>query len=372
MKRIGILINPIAGLGGSVALKGSDGADILQKARALGALPQSAQRARATLAQLAPYRSEVAFLTYGGAMGEQLLTELGFAPIVVGTPHTPTRAADTKNAARALRDAGAELLLFAGGDGTARDICEAVGQSILVLGIPAGVKMHSSVYALNPLSAGLAAAEYIQGKAAGRRSAEVMDIDEAQFRNGQVRARLYGSMDIPALSGHMQSAKSPNAPEEDEMLGMAGYIVNGMRPGELYFLGPGSTTFAIKADLGIAGTLLGIDVVRDGAPVLFDATEPQLWALLQEAKASAHIVVTLIGGQGLLFGRGNQQFSPRVLRHVGRSSIQVVATRGKLRALEGRPMMVDTGDSELDAALCGYMDIVVDYEQTVFYKVADR
>lgn len=369
---IGFIINPLAGLGGRVALKGSDGADIIARALALGGAPEAASRARAALEQLRPYQDSIHFLTYAGPMGAELLEEAGFSFTVVGEPQSPTTASDTIAAARAIRDAGAALLLFAGGDGTARDVCEALGNSLPVLGIPAGVKMHSAVYALNPQSAGLAAAEFICGKATGDRAAEVMDIDEDAFRQGRVSARLYGYMQVPCLSGHLQTSKSASNTDEEELVGMAGFIVNNMEPDALYFIGPGSTTMAIMEDLGLAGTLLGVDVVQNQGLVQADVNESQLFALLEQTDAPAYIIVTPIGGQGMLFGRGNQQFSPRILRRVGRANIQVVATRQKLRSLSGRPLVVDTGDAQLDAQLCGYQDVIVDYEQTVFYKISDR
>lgn len=368
---IGFFINPVAGLGGRAALKGSDGADIVALALALGGVPEAAIRAKDALSRLAPYKDKIHFLTYGGPMGEDILKETGFSYTALGCPQNPSTPADTAAAARAIRDGGAELLLFAGGDGTARDVCGALGQSLPVLGIPAGVKMHSSVYALNPRSAGLAAVEFLADKALGRRAAEVMDIDEEAFREGRVSARLYGYMDVPALFGHMQAPKSPNSADEDELLGMAGYIVNNMERDAFYCIGPGSTTMAILKDMGLMGTLLGVDVVRNGAHILADATEPQLWALLAETGQKAYIVVTPIGGQGVLFGRGNQQFSPRILRRVGKRNIVAVATRVKLRSLDGRPLVVDTGDPDLDAELCGYQDVIVDCEQTVFYKISD-
>ncbi|MEA5058543.1 MAG: ATP-NAD kinase family protein [Candidatus Pelethousia sp.] len=370
--QMGFFINPVAGLGGRVALKGSDGPDTVTRALALGGVPEAGIRAKAALLQLLPNKNSVHFLTYGGPMGETLLKEMGFSYAVLGQPQTPTVPADTMAAAKAVRDAGAELLLFAGGDGTARDVCEAVGQSLPVLGIPAGVKMHSSVYALNPKSAGLAAMEFLCGKATGRKKAEVMDIDEDAFRAGRVSARLYGYMDVPALGGHLQASKSSNTADEDELLGMAGYIVNNMEPDALYCIGPGSTTFPILEDMGLQGTLLGVDVVQNGEQVLSDASEAALWALLGGNDKKAYLVVTPIGGQGMLFGRGNQQFSPRIIRRIGKANMIVAATRAKLRSLEGRPLVVDTGDPDLDAALCGYQDVIVDYEQTVFYKISDR
>lgn len=369
---LGFFINPVAGLGGRAALKGSDGAEIVNRALALGIAPEAANRAKAALLALLPYKESLRFLTYGGAMGADILSEMGFAYTVMGQPANPSTAQDTMAAARALHAGGAELLLFAGGDGTARDVYEALGQSLPVLGIPAGVKMHSAVYALNPQSAGLAAAEFLAGQAGKGRPAEVMDIDEEAFRSGRVSARLYGYLEVPSLGRHLQTSKSASSPDEEELLGMAGYIVNNMEPDALYLIGPGSTTLAILDDLGLAGgTLLGVDVVQNKALILADATEAQLWELLEGA-GKAYIVLTPIGGQGMLLGRGNQQFSPRVLRRVGKANLQIVATRAKLRSLEGRPLVVDTGEAALDAELCGYRDVVVDYEQTVFYKISDQ
>lgn len=370
-RSVGFIINPLAGLGGQAALKGSDGRDTAARALALGAKPRAQARAKVALAQLTGWRDRVRFLTYGGPMGADALAEMGFTYTVLGWPHAPTAAVDTRAAARAFLQAGAELLLFAGGDGTARDICAAVGRKLLVLGIPAGVKMHSPVYALTPKAAGLAALDFLTGRAPGRKLMDVLDIDEEAFRAGRVQARLYGRLAVPALGGYLQAAKSAGPSEAEELAGMAGYVADGMEPGTLYFLGPGSTTFAIKEGLGIAGTLLGVDVVQNGGLRMADATERQLWALLQSPGQKAYIVVTPIGGQGVLFGRGNQQFSPRVLRRVGRGNILAVSTRAKLRGLEGKPLVADTGDEALDRELCGYLDVIVDYEQTVFYKLSD-
>lgn len=370
MKKVGIIINPVAGLGGSVALKGSDGAEAAAKAVALGAEPMAALRTRTALIQLANIYNEVEFLTCGGSMGEDTLRELELRYRVVHSPQTQvTTPEDTKNAAAAMLEEGAELIMFAGGDGTARDICAAVGTEITVIGIPAGVKIHSAVYALNPRNAGLAALEYLISENPQSGEAEVMDIDEEEFRQGRVRAKLYGYMNIPAESTRMQNTKSPNVSEGEELLDIAAYIADEMEEDILYFIGPGSTTRKIKEELGIDGTLLGVDAVLNGELVAKDVSERQIWELVEKHPAF-RIVVTVIGGQGVLFGRGNQQFSPRILNRAGRKNIIVAATHAKIRQLMGRPLIVDTGDSELDEALSGYTDIVAGYEQTVFYRIS--
>lgn len=367
MKKLGLIINPVAGIGGSAGLKGSDGEDILRRALELGAKPLAQQRAGTAVEQLAPIIGELEIVTYGGGMGEELLLSMGIPCRVLGRPANPSTPEDTRSAARAMAAEGVELLLFAGGDGTARDIC-AAGVSCPVLGIPAGVKIHSAVYALNPRSAGLAALEYLR-EGGGAAEAEVMDIDEGQFRQGRVAARLYGYLTTPAKRERMQSVKSPNAAEEEELLDIADYIAGEMEPDTVYIIGPGSTTRYITERLGLEGTLLGVDAVLNGELALKDAGEAQLWALISPPEVKAKIIVTIIGGQGLLFGRGNQQLSPRILRRVGRANIIPAAAHAKLRQLGGRPLWVDTGDAALDEELSGYMDVVAGYGQTVFYKV---
>lgn len=368
MKKVGLIINPVAGIGGRAGLKGSDGPETLKAALELGAEPQAQNRARTAVEQLLPISGNLEFLTYGGSMGQDMLSSLGLSPKVLGQPADPSTPEDTCRAAKAMADEGAELILFAGGDGTARDICGAIGEAVTVIGIPAGVKIHSAVYALNPRSAGFQAREYLSGSG-GSAPAEVMDIDEELFRSGRVAARLYGYMNIPSQNTRMQCAKCANSSEGDELIDIADFLAEEMEPDTLYLIGPGSTTARLKERLGIDGTLLGIDAVMDGKLIAKDANEPRIWELLQGG-GKVRIIVTIIGGQGLLFGRGNQQLSPRILRRLGRDSITVAATRAKLLQLQGRPLWVDTGDEELDRELSGYMEVVVGYQRTLMYKVS--
>jgi predicted polyphosphate/ATP-dependent NAD kinase len=149
--RLGLIVNPIAGIGGRVGLKGSDGAEIQQMALRLGAVPQAQVRAAAALEVLTPWQDALELVTPPGLMGEDLARSCGFAPQVIGLlPPGPTSAADTRRFAQAMSNQPVDLLLFAGGDGTARDICAVVGESHPVLGIPAGVKIHSAVFATRP------------------------------------------------------------------------------------------------------------------------------------------------------------------------------------------------------------------------------
>ena len=149
-RRLGVIVNPVAGIGGPVALKGSDGSDTLERARRLGAKPGSPGRAVQMLRGLASY-GEVEVFTYPGEMGRDEAVAAGVEHSVIGRIETEfTSAIDTIRAARDLDEAGVELLAFVGGDGTARDVLEAVGADLPTIGVPAGVKMHSSVFAVNP------------------------------------------------------------------------------------------------------------------------------------------------------------------------------------------------------------------------------
>ena len=368
MAKVGLIVNPVAGIGGRVGLKGSDGIEIQQRAQALGALPQAQARATQALERLKRLAAEIELVTYPWEMGEDVARACGFEPVVLGAIRPgQTSAEDTRRAAREMRDGRVDLLLFAGGDGTARDVYAAVGEELVVLGIPAGVKIHSAVYATHPGAAGDLAALYLQGRADGVREAEVMDIDEEAFRQGGLSARLYGYLRIPFRSGLVQSQKVPSSGEEASVAAIAIDVVEKMEPGVLYILGPGTTVRAVAAEMGVRKTLLGVDAVLDRELVLADANEAQLLQLLEGRPAK--IVVTPIGGQGFLFGRGNQQLSLRVIAAVGRENILVVSTPDKLHALGRQPLLVDTGDAAVNAMLSGYLLVITGYNERAVRKV---
>lgn len=375
MFKLGLVINPIAGMGGSVGLKGTDGADALLSARALGAMPAAQRRAGEALAVIADAMPAAHIIAAPSAMGADAARDAGFEPSVVdvGAPDaSATTAQHTRRAVREMARLGVDLLLFAGGDGTARDVCKAMttaAHTIPALGIPAGVKMHSAVFALTPHRAGETAARFASGAVRATTEREVMDIDEDAFRQGAVSAALYGYLSVPQDGDAVQSTKSGAADDErDAMQDLAAQIVGDMQANTLYIIGPGTTTRAIADVLGIGKTLLGVDVALNGRLVAADANEAELLRLTQDAPSK--IVVGVIGGQGYIFGRGNQQLSARLIRRVGIGNIIVAATRRKLIALGGKPLRVDTGDSALDDALSGYIGVVTGMRETHTYRVA--
>jgi predicted polyphosphate/ATP-dependent NAD kinase len=366
---LGLIVNPVAGIGGRVGLKGSDGEEIQRRALALGAVPQSSNRATQALERFESTEG-LELITYPDEMGENAAKVCGFEPTVIGAIDPgETTAQDTRSAAKVMRQMGVDLLLFAGGDGTARDVYSAVGVALPALGIPAGVKIHSAVYARNPTSAGDLAQSYLQGRVSTLREAEVMDIDEEAFRRGIVSPKLYGYLEVPFETRLVQSLKTPSRPgERGAMAAIAADVVSRMEHGWLYIIGPGTTTREIARRLGLDKTLIGVDVVADGQLVAMDVNESQLLRLIEGRRA--RIIVTPIGGQGCIFGRGNQQISPQVIAKVGRNNIIVVSTTEKIHSLHGRSLWVDTGDREADAMLTGHVRVVTGIGERTVYRVS--
>jgi predicted polyphosphate/ATP-dependent NAD kinase len=367
--RLGFIVNPVAGMGGRVGLKGSDGAEILRRAKKLGATEISPTRAVEALRHLVSLRDEIELLTYPGEMGENEARLVGFVPKVIGKIKPgETTSADTVAAASEMTRLGVDLILFAGGDGTARDIFEAIDEKVPALGIPTGVKIHSGVYAVSPAAAGELAAKYLRGEVISVQQSEVMDIDEEAFRENRLSARLYGYLRVPQEEAYLQGSKEASPVEEDENLkAIAADLADEMDPDTLYLLGPGSTIRSVAEHIGLRKTLLGVDVVQGKKIIASDVNEDQLLRLV--AGKRAKIIVTVIGGQGFVFGRGNQQISPEVIRAVGKENIVIAATPSKLARLHGKPLLVDTGDTKLDEELSGYTRVVTDYGRRVVYRI---
>jgi predicted polyphosphate/ATP-dependent NAD kinase len=368
-RKIGVIVNPIAGIGGSVALKGSDGGAVAA-ARARGASPVASGRARQALEQLAPAAERIEVMAWSEQMGGEAARAAGILPMILHPgPARLTTAADTRRAATAMASR-VDLLLFAGGDGTAVDILRAVGIRVPVLGIPAGVKMHSAVFAVTPRAAGRLARMVVDGECQRTRMAEVADVDEELLRRGIVSASLRGCLRVPEGPALTQTLKTRGAPiDNDSIDGIARDLRERLGTTVLGIIGPGTTTSAILDRFGLPSTLLGVDVVRDSRLLASDVTESDVLRLL-DGQMHAKVIVAPVGGQGFVLGRGNQQISPRVLRRVGRPNIVVVATDAKIAALRGRRLLVDTGDDALDGELAGFIKILAGYHREIVYKIA--
>lgn len=371
MFKLGLIINPYAGLGGSVGLKGSDGDAIRAEAFARGAEPRALQRMARTLQIVAGFKKNLEIVCFAGDMGETSARTSGFTAQVIGAAQQqPSSAQDTCAAANALMQHGVDLILFAGGDGTARLIADVVGMSQPVLGVPCGVKMHSGVYANAPEAAGEILKQLLTGALVNIVERDVKDIDEEAFRNGQVRARFYGTLLVPEDSQFLQQVKNAGT-ERDELtqLDVAQEMIEQLQPDTLYLVGPGSTTHLFLQELGLDGSLLGVDLLLNNMLIATDVSASQILIQLDQFSGPVKMIITAIGGQGHIFGRGNQQFTPTILRRIGKENIHIIAARGKILALNGRPLLVDTNDPELDVTFGGYRPVITGYRETIMYPV---
>ncbi|ELY43736.1 ATP-NAD kinase family protein [Natronorubrum sulfidifaciens] len=358
MKSLGVVVNPIAGMGGRVGLKGTDGK--LEEARELGAEPRAPDRAREALAALYRREPELTVYTAAGVLGEDAVRAAGYEPVVVYDPaehdemsranaahpddpgDAETTAADTRAAVRAVLEHDVDLVCFVGGDGTAVDVASVLEETDTpMLGVPAGVKIYSSVFAVTPADAGRIIAEFDRVT-----SREVNDIDEAAYRDGEVRTELKAVVSVP-VAPDVQSGKQVASGSVDAL---AAGVAREIDPDRTYVFGPGGTVGAIEAELGIDASPLGVDVWRDGEVLAKDASEREILEVLE---APATIVVSPIGGQGFIFGRGNHQLSPDVIKRA--DEIEVVASGAKLDGIDA--LRVDTDDAAVDEELRGWRQV---------------
>lgn len=362
MVKVGLIVNPIAGMGGKVGLKGTDGA-MYGRALALGAKPVSPGRIGEVLRQVE--RKDLQFLAAPGPMGADYLEKAGYACEIVGEIGPETDSGDTKRLARAMVEKGVAVLVFVGGDGTARDILDAVGMEVPVIAIPSGVKMFSSVFVFSPS----AAAEMINRFGEAFTEKEVLDIDEDAFRENRLDARYYGTVRVPDLKGLLQGKKAASNVKPasgSKKMEVARFVVEHMEDGWVYLLGPGTTVKAITDALGLEKTLLGIDAVCDKALVGMDINEQDILGLL-ERYGRMRIVVTPIGGNGFIFGRGSRQISAEVLRRVGKENILIVSTLDKVGGLAC--LRIDSGDREVDMAMSGRVEVLIGCNETMVMEV---
>ena len=363
--KIGLIVNPMAGIGGSAALKGSDGKEIQRLAIERGAKPKANERAKEVFEILKSENSIPEIVAAPGVMGSDMLNSLGIKHKVVGNIKDETSGEDTTDIAREILKENVDLIVFAGGDGTARNIYDAVKDSLPVVGIPAGTKMHSAVFANTPKSAAFLINRMMNGEKVDKILEEVMDIDEEAFRNEILNVKLYGYMYVPFVANLMQALKSPStAGGQADIDTICHCTVDNMEENVLYFIGTGSTLKPIANICGYEGSLLGVDAVLNKKLVGKDLSEKEILGLIDKYGKSK-IIVTVIGGQGYIFGRGNQQFSPEVIKKVGKENIIVLATRKKLNSIQG-PLRVDTGDEDVNNMLRGYVKVLVDYD---FYSM---
>lgn len=379
----GLLVNPLAGIGGPAGLKGSDHSNTAAIAFERGVIPKASLRLMEVLEGLktlvgSGVVGSINFLTASGQMGEGAFESFRdcFAVKTVYQCSDVTDAQDTRNAVKHIIEHSIDMLLFVGGDGTARDVYEVVGSEQSVLGIPAGVKMHSGVFAVTPRAVVSVIKSMAERKLVAAKMAEVRDIDEAAFSKGKVKTRYYGEMLIPDDQLLVQSVKCSGMLDDELMLEeLCAFMSEELETETLYILGSGGTLKALKEHVGVdQPTLLGVDVCfvsEEGVVtvVALDVHESLLFELMQ-GYASCKIILSVIGGQGIVLGRGNQQISPRVIKQAGVENLQFISTQEKIRALGGRALRVDSGSDELDKELSGIHKIICGYDDAILYEIS--
>ena len=364
--KMGFIVNPIAGMGGKVGLKGTD--SVLKEAIAKGAKPIAPKRAVEFLQKLKENMMEITIevLTCPSIMGEKEAKDASFSvhvlPMKIGKE---TSAEDTKTAVKLLIKAKVNLIVFVGGDGTAKDIFDAMQGygEVPVLGVPSGVKMYSGIFAVNPSDAVNVVLTFA-GNQAEIAEFEIMDADEKAIRSDTFAVKLHGFLKGPFVPMRIQGSKqiSPETVDEKEnQTATARYIIEEMQPDATYILGPGTTVKRIAELLGVEKTVLGVDIYKKGK-VILDVDERRIFEEVEDWQ-NTWIILSPIGHQGILLGRGNQQISPEIIKRVGKQHIIVAATKSKLQSIEGNVLRVDTGDAEVDNMLKGYIKVVTDYRE---------
>jgi len=369
--RLGFIVNPIAGMGGKVGLKGTDG--VLREAIQKGAEPVAPKRACEFLRKLKEnMNGKIEVLTCPGIMGEQEAENVSLPiqvlPLKIGEE---TSAVDTKMAVKFLIEAKVDLIVFVGGDGTAKDVFDVMqnGGKLPVLGVPSGVKMYSGVFAVNLSDAVEVVLAFAENRAE-MAEFEIMDADEKAIRSDVFSVRLHGYLMGPFAPMRIQGSKqlSPETVDEKEnQTAIARFIIEEMQTEATYILGPGTTVKRVAELLGVEKTLLGVDLYKEGN-IILDVTEKKILGEIKDW-LKTWIVLSPIGRQGILLGRGNQQISPEIIKRVGKHHITVGATKGKLESIEGKILRVDTGNSEVDNVLRGYIRVVTDYGEWRLVKV---
>lgn len=366
MKKVGLIVNPIAGMGGSVGLKKTS-TENLEIALRLGATPIVPLRMADFFANLSE-RENLFFFVAPSKMGENYIKNYGYKYEVVGEIGTETAAEDTIRIAKSMLNKNIVILIFCGGDGTAKDIFEAINMKIPVIAIPSGVKMFSSVFAINPRAAAELLASFLAEKVETEER-EILDIDEDSYMQGRLDSKLYGFLKVPKIHNLIQLSKDSSMigiSVEQNKYEIALDMIEKIEGDTLYLIGPGTTLKAITDQLDLKKTLLGVDGLYNREIIGSDLNEEAILKLLNRYE-KVKIVITPIGGQGFIFGRGNKQFTPQVIKKIGRENILIISTKEKIKKLE--TLRVDTGDNEVDKILQGFFKVITGYKEEIIKKV---
>jgi predicted polyphosphate/ATP-dependent NAD kinase len=353
-------------MGGRVGLKGTN--HVLAQAVALGARPVSPARAVEFLEKLKQFgfTRKIDFLTCPGVMGQNEVRTAGLeAEVLPMSIALQTSAEDTESAVQLMARSGAALIVFVGGDGTAKDILDALKEEskTFVLGVPSGVKMYSGVFAPSVLDAAEIVQAFVNGDAQIT-DFEIIDADEDAIRADRFSAKLYGLLKGPFVPMRLIGSKNvtpETLDERENQRAVARFIIEEIKPEGTYILGPGTTVKCAADFLGVEKTLLGVDIYHN-KKIIKDVNEERILKEVKDWK-NAWLVLSPIGRQGMLLGRGNQQISPEIVSRIGREHIIVGATRSKIQGIDGGVLRVDTGDPQVDQMLRGYIRVAIDYRE---------
>ena len=372
VKKLGLIINPIAGVGGKVGLKGSDGSVTVEDALKKGGVFESNFLTLQALNELKSIKNDIELITFPSEMGQDAAEKSGFNPKVIGEIISGrTTKKNTQEAAEIMTQMEVDLILFSGGDGTARDIQDIVGETCPVVGIPSGVKMHSSVFGINPRVSGYLTSLFLSEKFQNVKSAEVIDLDEEEFRSDIISTKLYGYLQVPDSGNYIQSSKSPNLiSESDDLNSISTDVIEKMEDNCIYIVGSGSTLRNLMENLKLNSTLLGVDLVLNKKLLALDVSEVEIIEHIKKYENyKIKILVSPIAEQGYIFGRGNQQISPKVIQIVGKKNIIILSTKTKVMSVLNNCFLVDTGEEKLDQDLRGYYRVTVGYREYLMCKI---
>jgi len=371
--KIGFVVNPVAGMGGKVGLKGTDG--VLKEALNLGAEPVASGKAIETIKEfLSNYpKDEIEWFTCSGEMGYDELKNAGVKNLEIVYEHSSknTSSEDTRDACKKLLKKNVDLIVFCGGDGTARDVFEVVSNKIPLLGIPSGVKMHSGVFGINTSAVAKMLHEFVN-KSLTIGDAEIMDLDEERYRRGEWNIKLFGIAKGIVEPTYVQVGKSCYESISDDEIKdeLTEHIIDEIDQNSefLYLLGSGGTIDYIANKMNIKNTLLGIDAIYNNKLVGSDLNEKSILDLL-EKYPKTKVILSPIGAQGFILGRGNLQLSPKVVKKIGLDNIIVISTPSKLASTP--VIRVDTGNKKLDSDFVEkeFMMVVIGYRLSRVVKI---
>ena len=378
MVRLGLLVNPDAGLGGRLGLKGSDGqAEI---ARSKGAQDRSGPRMRAMLDHLITISKEnldgIQWYVSKGRMGTDWISPAISSLEVIHSSSSSTDANDTSQLVGSMIGSDIDLLVYAGGDGTTRDVVAALSEygrpELPIIGVPTGVKMHSGCFASSPKAAAEVLSAWLEGDLL-LSSTEVLDLDEDLYRQGKWVVKLYAEAITPASPRWMQGSKMrvEASGEEEIIQGLADHVRETLIDDRMMIVwGSGGTLRTIGGILGFELNTLGIDITVGGNIIGSDLNENEILSALKKHQGDVILLLSPMGGQGFLIGRGNLQLSPDVLRIIGVNRVLGIVTPAKMLTL--RSLRIETGDSEMDQRFSEkkYLKVLQGYRTTRVLKVS--